>query len=191
MLKELRLKGIGCHIGGLFLGVIAYADDLILLAPSRTAAQKMLETCEQFAAENNIRFSTNSEPSKSKSKALFVTGGKAGSVVPPVNLVLCDKDLPWVDRCDHLGSTLTTSASMDQDCREKLAEFIDSVVKTREFFDFAHPGEILKATQKYNSSHYGSCLWDLRGQAAEMLYASWRTHGTCRVIAKPILSLSC
>ena len=50
------------------------------------------------------------------------------------------------------------------------------MVKTREFFDFAHPAEILIATQKYSSAHYGSCLWSLRGHAADMLYASWRTH---------------
>ena len=38
LIQELRQKGIGCHVGGLFYGVIAYADDIILLAPSRSAA---------------------------------------------------------------------------------------------------------------------------------------------------------
>ena len=38
----LRKDGIGCHIGGIFMGAVGYADDLILLAPSRAAAQKML-----------------------------------------------------------------------------------------------------------------------------------------------------
>ena len=38
----LRSDGVGCHVGGVFMGAIGYADDLILLAPSRAAAQKML-----------------------------------------------------------------------------------------------------------------------------------------------------
>ena len=37
----LRESGFGCHIGGVFVGVVGYADDLLLLAPTRDAAQKM------------------------------------------------------------------------------------------------------------------------------------------------------
>ena len=56
------MKGIGCHVAGKFLGVVAYADDLILLAPNRSSAQLMLKTCEKFAQDNNIKFSTNQDP---------------------------------------------------------------------------------------------------------------------------------
>ena len=47
--------GIGCHVAGIYVGVVGYADDLILLAPSRHAAQIMLQKCEQFCGENNIQ----------------------------------------------------------------------------------------------------------------------------------------
>ena len=56
------------------VGVVGYADDLILLAPSRHAAQILLQKCEQFCWDNNIQFSTHEDPSRSKSKALFVVG---------------------------------------------------------------------------------------------------------------------
>ena len=42
LLGELRALGMGCHMGGAWVGAAGYADDLILLAPSRTAMQKML-----------------------------------------------------------------------------------------------------------------------------------------------------
>ena len=58
----LRESGFGCHIGGDFVGVVGYADDLLLLAPTRDAAQKMLEICEAFTSQNNIQFSTNEDP---------------------------------------------------------------------------------------------------------------------------------
>ena len=32
LLKELRLLGVGCHMGGVWVGAAGYADDLILLA---------------------------------------------------------------------------------------------------------------------------------------------------------------
>ena len=67
LFSQLRKEGIGCHLAGLFMGAVGYADDVILMAPSRNAAQMMLKTCEQFAADHIISFSTNQDPVKSKS----------------------------------------------------------------------------------------------------------------------------
>jgi hypothetical protein len=33
MLENLRKTGLGCHIGITFVGALAYADDIIILAP--------------------------------------------------------------------------------------------------------------------------------------------------------------
>ena len=54
--------------------MVGYADDLLLLAPTREAAQVILQVCEEFAANSNILFSTDPDPKKSKSKALYVIG---------------------------------------------------------------------------------------------------------------------
>ena len=35
LLEELRKLGEGCHIGNVFFGAAGFADDIILLAPSR------------------------------------------------------------------------------------------------------------------------------------------------------------
>ena len=45
-LKQLR---VGCHISSLFLGCILYADDLLLLSPSVTGLQAMLDKCSEVA----------------------------------------------------------------------------------------------------------------------------------------------
>ena len=171
----LRKKGIGCHLAGVFMGAVGYADDVILLAPSRNAAQMMLKTCEQFAADHNISFSTNPDPVKSKSKAIYVTGPRAGRLQKPVPLKLCGWDLPWVARAEHLGHTLTEEGTMKQDAREKRARFIDSHVKVRETFGFAHPEEQLLAVEKYCTSVYGSNLYDFNDNEFNMICSSWRT----------------
>ena len=102
--------------------------------------------------------------------------GQKNCPVKPVPLLLCDQQLPWVERCDHLGHILTTTASMNADCKTKRADFIDKAVKTREFFNFAHPEEVITATEKYNTSFYGHNLWDLRNETSEMVFSSWRTN---------------
>ena len=157
------------------MGVIAYADDLVLLAPNRSAAQNMLTTCEKFAEENNIKFSTHENPEKSKSKALYIVGHK-NDPIKPAPLKLCGRMLPYVDQCDHLGHILNVKGTMDQDCLNKRADFIQNAVKIRETFNFAHPLEIINATEKYCSHFYGSNLYDLRGKSVNMLYASWNTN---------------
>ena len=62
LLKRLRHMGLGCHMGGMWVGAAGYADDLILLAPSRTAMQQMLKTCDSYADEFNLQFSTDPTP---------------------------------------------------------------------------------------------------------------------------------
>ena len=52
LLLKLRDAGVGCHIGGEFLGAFGYADDVTLLAPSRQALQIMLDICEDFATSH-------------------------------------------------------------------------------------------------------------------------------------------
>ena len=42
ILLNLRNLGVGCYVGEVFMGAMWYADDLVLLAPSRTAMQMML-----------------------------------------------------------------------------------------------------------------------------------------------------
>ena len=162
-------------ISEVFVGVVGYADNLLLLAPSRDAAQQMLKTCEDFTSENNIKFSTNDDPSLSKSKVLYVVGRRGGALSKPVWLQLCGRPLPYVERCDHLGQSLQTHGRMIGDCRQKRAQFIDSSVKVREAFHFAHPLEQILATEKYCCSFYGSNLWDLTSDEAKMVFSAWRT----------------
>ena len=76
MLHRLRSLGLGEHIAGIFMGVLCYADDMLLIAPTRNAMQCMLLELEQFAKEYNITSSTDEIPSKSKTKCLFVCGRK-------------------------------------------------------------------------------------------------------------------
>ena len=203
LFSQLRRNGVGCHLAGLFMGAVGYADDMILLAPSRNAAQRMLRTCEQFARENNIRFSTDPDPAKSKSKVVYVTGPRGAGLQKPVPLQLCGQDLPWVARAEHLDHTLSEDGTMRQDAREKRAQFIDCHVKTRETFSFAHPVEQLEAVEKYCCSVYGSNLYDFTDNEFGMICSAWRTgvklawgvHRGCRtyllqqVLAPGIISL--
>ena len=56
LLKRLEDIGVGCHMGRRFTGALAYADDIILLAPCKSALSIMIDVCQQYAAEFDILF---------------------------------------------------------------------------------------------------------------------------------------
>ena len=55
LFQLLRESGYGCNVGGVYVGVIGYADDLLLLAPTRDAAQKMLQICSMLRDREELR----------------------------------------------------------------------------------------------------------------------------------------
>ena len=48
LILALRKLNVGCHIIDLFLSCIVYAGDMCLIAPSRSALQLLLDTCEHY-----------------------------------------------------------------------------------------------------------------------------------------------
>ena len=67
--------GESCHIGDIFMGAADFADDIILISPSRSSMQQMLSVCENFARKNNLMFSISENPDKSKTKCLYMCVG--------------------------------------------------------------------------------------------------------------------
>ena len=65
LIVELREAGLGCHVAGLFVGCLGYADDILLLSGSRGGLQSMVNLCDKFTKRKNLRFSTNPDPNKS------------------------------------------------------------------------------------------------------------------------------
>jgi len=65
LILKLVNSGVGCYMGHICLSVLAYADDLVLLAPSASAMRRLLSICDEFANEFDVKFNA------SKSKCMF------------------------------------------------------------------------------------------------------------------------
>ena len=76
LLQILRRSGSGCYVLDMFAGAFFYADDLIILAPTRQALQEMLTLSEQYATQHNMMFSVHEDPKKSKSKCVHFNCGR-------------------------------------------------------------------------------------------------------------------
>ena len=126
LITLLRRSGLGCRIDRFYYGVLGYADDLLLLSASRSGLQAMVTICEKFAKLRKLKFSTNVDPVKSKTKCIIFTKvKKARENVAPI--ILNGNPLAWVNNAKHLGNVLESDNSMRTDCLAKRGAFIGKV----------------------------------------------------------------
>ena len=172
LFERLRSRRSGCWMGSTYLGIFGYADDNFLLAPSRDALQNMLDTCDEYAKEHNLRFSTNVIPAKSKTKCLAFL--RKPRMIPPMKL--CGDDLPWVEKGKHLGSLVENKIDgMKKDNLIKRANYIQKNNELNQEFFFANPHTKFSVNMIYNSHFSGSSLWNLFSREMQMLENSWNT----------------
>ena len=49
-----QVTGVGCYVGGAWINSLSYADDMVLLAPTVTVLQTLLEVCRAYALPHDI-----------------------------------------------------------------------------------------------------------------------------------------
>ena len=165
----LRTSKLGCTIGASYFGIMVYADDIILLSPSRMGLQAMINICQEFAVCHNLKFSTNSDPVKSKTKCIHFSRKKTDLAEIELN----GNKLPWVDSAHHVGNILEKDNSFSKDIRMKRGSFIGRVHSIFQEFHFANPVVKMKMISIYATSFYGSSLWNIFGGQCDRLYTAW------------------
>ena len=88
---------MGCR----FTGALAYADDITLLAPCKSALSLMIDVCEQYAAEFDMLFNG------SKSKLLFFKDRYACTITS--GIMVNGEIVHISDNAVHLGHNISTS----------------------------------------------------------------------------------
>ena len=107
----------------MYIGIWVYCDDIIVASASRQGLQSMVTVCEKFAAANNMKFSTNANPIKSKTKCIIFS--KSPAAREGVDKIVLNGDtLPWVDNVKHVGNILECDNSFTRDCQIKRGQFI-------------------------------------------------------------------
>ena len=169
LIQNLRSSNIGCSIFGEYCGVFVFADDIVLLSASRNGLQTMVDICQEFVGAKNLKFGTDLNHVKSKTKCIIF--GKK-SPTPVKNISLNGNILPWVNEIKHLGNTLQANNSMGLDINLKRGAFIGRVNSILQEFHFASPEVLMKCIKCYATSFSGCQLWSLSTNESEKLYQS-------------------
>ena len=113
LFKILRKKRTGCWINSNYIGILGYADDIFLLSPTRDGIQEMVKTCNDFATQHDLTFSTNSDYRKCKTKCLAFLKNTRNLR----NIQLGKIELPWVQSTKHLGNKIMTTSNGTRSAR--------------------------------------------------------------------------
>ena len=98
LIQRLEKSKVGCYIGQEYYGILCYADDVTLIAPTASALQKMVNTCENFAKDFDVRYN----PKKSMCIQLC---GQVTANNPKITIN--GELLMWYKCVQHLGMSLT------------------------------------------------------------------------------------
>ena len=165
LLLRLSKSGAGCYVKHLFMGALAYADDVTVLAPSLQALSTLLQVCDDFAAEYSVTFNSK--------KTICIAFGQPDSFSSTF-IKLHGEILQWQSSVKHLGNIVTHTLEDNADIRMKSNDLVrrtNSVVVNFR----AVPRETCNMMYNSNCHIYGSQMWDLTNtRAIETFHVQWR-----------------
>ena len=129
----------GTSIYGIYTGIVAYADDIILLSTTLSGLQKLVNICNSYGNNNFIKLNPN--------KTEFIASGK--QQIKNCFINLSDNNIALQSKLKHLGFSWDTEKSVfaslnNININERLSQF-QSITHTlvHSGIRFAHPNTIV------------------------------------------------
>lgn len=118
VVNSVQRTGLGCYIGVTNVSVFLYADDILLLAPSVYALQKLVHAVESYLV--NIDMSLNA-----KKTVCMRIGPDFRKDCVPITM-LNGEGLKWVDSIRYLGVVLLSAKSLRTSLADNMKSFYKS-----------------------------------------------------------------
>ncbi|CAK1595916.1 unnamed protein product [Parnassius mnemosyne] len=152
LIDALSSQRVGCHIDGVCVNNLSYADDMVLLSASFCGLRKLICICEECGGGHGLKYNVK------KSKCMvFKAGTKCPQDLPPV--LFNSVPLEVVNQFKYLGHLITNDFKDNADIeRERRALSIRGNMIARRF---ARCSQEVKITlfRAYCTSLYTSSLW--------------------------------
>ena len=178
LLVRLRSSGVGCYIGMQFVGALAYADDLTLLAPSPTAMRKLLRSCDLYADEYSIVF--NASTGKSKCLVVRPANRKFYGCDDEESFTIGGSSVEFVTSFVHLGHVISAKMDDELDVKDACCKFIGQTNHVLCFFSSLNSVLKHRLFRAYCSDIYGCELWRIDDSTVDSFCVKWR-NGLRRV----------
>ena len=109
---HLQATGVGYNVGGAWVDSLSYADGMVLLAPTATALQTLVEVRRAYAGPHDIVYNTTKTVCMlvrpQQSKGWFST-----------RFMLANEELSFVEEFRYLGHIMTADCRDDKDIKQQ------------------------------------------------------------------------
>ena len=171
LLLALSKSGVGCFIGKNFVGALAYADDIVLVAPTASALRKLLSICGDYASEYCISFNA------AKSKCVIVLPKSRRAIcnyAKACSFSITNQQIDNVESFKHLGHVISSQMedALDIICRRN--DFVGQVNSLLCYFRKLTSCVKYRLFRSYCTSFYGCELWSLTTSKLQDLCTAWR-----------------
>ena len=165
LLIELQKAGLGCHIGHWFVAALAYADDVVLLAPTARAMRSMLTICDRFASKFDVTFNGNKSKCIRFNARNHCYAHNISALSPQFEIGdhVIENVLTW----PHLGHIFSANLLDSDDILARRNSFIGQTNTFLCNFSKVDVSVRNMLFKSYCSSHYGAELWDLTNRKIE------------------------
>ena len=154
---------LGCYVGSKCVSILVFADDILILSPTRSAAQKILNICYDFTESVGLKFN------KGKCKVMIFNSIENFET----QLLLGGTPLECVNTGIHIGNYISNISDL-----VIFDELINGIaVKTNSIFRIFHQVDFTAKCKLFNSqccSLYGIELLDLESFQLDRLLVQWR-----------------
>jgi len=171
LLVRLAKANVGCYVGTFFAGALAYADDIVVLAPTASAMRNMLQICDEYAAEFSISFNAN------KSKCLIAAPRRRRYLLNKSDICsfsVGGKSIEFVDFFTHLGHVISSDLDDCRDVANRRCSFIGQTNSVLCDFGKLDSNVRYRLFRSYCSSNYGCELWLLDNSCVQDFCVAWR-----------------
>lgn len=164
LLNRLQKSGVGCHLGHKFVGALAYADDVTLCAPSRYAAQKLVDICQSFADEYKVKFNS------SKTRVLLFNAPRDAQLA---KIQLNGDFIDFSDRADHLGHIISCLNAPELNAERIIHDIVYRVNVLHANYNYVDLNVKRTLYRSYCTSYYGFVFWNFSADL-NRVHTTWR-----------------
>ena len=167
----LRTSGFGCHMGSVFCGAIGYADDIALLAPTRTCLQKMIDLTQSFLENRSLKLNG--------AKSVYLVFQKNQRLVTDFTIKVTGENIRPSCDVKYLGHIISANLVDKPDIlRIRL-----NIIRTGFQISQAMAGCSMESKMRVFSSKvvhlYGCCTWKFNEDSFKNIEVAWRKVLKC------------
>ena len=195
MINEISKLRVGCQLNYSMFNIICYADDIVLLAPSRNGLKVLIDTAYLCLVKLGLRLNT--------SKSNYIVFRNPKSKSPQTSMEINGVDINKVFNCTYLGISISDDLNISSDLDRLLNTFLKQFNSFYGRFYFMNQQILNFLFATFTSSFYGieisynrdSCLTKLRRMAIAYHkcvkkiahFNMWDSnHEACSLVGVPI-----